>query len=189
MAHVSQTITPTPTITLFGDVPNQENNFLPRARVRYQGNSTVTAKGAGDTKTLDLDVVLPQNYAYAINQVFIRIGSFGNSDSSNYDDLGLGLVQSEVPGTSLANIQLSSPGNTIVDDDGSVKIWTLIPNFCDLIYNQLGNTPQLTFTLNDTDGVNASAQMSCVFWMTFLQYDIRQVDKVRVNAPMPVRSC
>lgn len=189
MAHITQTITQAITrIQPFADLPPTENNIYPRRRLIAQSSTTITAKDALDTKTIDIDVTLPVNFAYALDQLYIGLGAGGNLDVDNYEPLALCTLQFSNAALSDVFFSMESPGITFQDLDGSRQTYSVSPTqkFSELFSNQIGLAPTLSIALNDRDAVNLTAALNLRFYASFLQYDIRQVDQVVVNAPMPV---
>ena len=194
MAEVTQTIVPVATNVSFDDVPTGENNIYPRGKICFQGQNSVTLKGAGDVKTLLVDFNLPPNFAYAIDQLILNLESATSAtDPDQYDDLALLQVNhfSSVSGTTaITRIPLLSNGVQLMNNQSdSIKTWQTRPSvgdFKEVFHSPSGAAPLLIAQLFDTDGVGATAALTLRFYLTFLQYDIRQVNKVAVNSPMPV---
>lgn len=190
MAHQTQAIAQTITrIQPFADRPMDENNIYPRRRLIAQSSTAITAKDALDTKTIDLTLTLPPNFAYALDQLFARLGSATSIDSDNYTNLAFCSLDFTVgPIAEDVFFTLESPGDVIDDVDGAAKMYALAQEqrFTEVFFNQAGVSPVMVVSMNDIDAVNNTDALNLRFYASFLEYDIRQTDDVVVNAPMPV---
>lgn len=186
MANTTNTFTPGSTIQQFSGLVLNSNNIYPRARVIFDSAETITAKGAGDTRTLFTEFSLPVNFAYIIDQLTLAVNV---NDSNNYDNNGLLTVNNDQVGSDNAVLPLLSEGFAYADNQATeIKVYRLINPFGEIIYNQDGGAPLVEAKLFDDDGTNATGAGSLNLYVSFLQYDIQQVQNVAVNAPMPVRS-
>ncbi len=190
MAEVTQIIAPAVdrTVPFSGRPPGvDENNIYPRARVIFENTTEITAKGAGDTKAVTLNLDLPANFYYVVDSFYVGIGDIANNDSDNYETSALQTYNIEAQAN--GDIFTSVVGVLAqLDAGGQIMCFRRRdPAFSEIFGNQMGISTRLSTVFNDSDGVNASAAMDCFTYATFLQYDVRQADMVRVNAPMPVR--
>lgn len=193
MAQVTQTITITPEApTPFSGVPgvSDPNNVFPRARITFKDKTTITSKGAGDTKTVRYNMDLPANFAYRLDQAVVLIGDTSSTDADNYDNLGFVNILLDSPFSSIdMGMQLLSQGNTPFSAGvaGTGKYWNILDKWGELFYSPTGSAVRVSAFVNDTDGVNASAALSDgLVFFSFLQYDIEQANYVVANAPTPV---
>lgn len=190
MAHQAQSITPTPNIQLFNRPPTiqAEETYLPRGRVIFSQDDTITAKNAGDTNQIQYLLNLPVNFGYVPE--FFSLGLFfpTDADAANYEQWGQLAFQWTNPAVDTdTNVFLRSEG-TIGAPTNRGRIFTPVTHLCEPFKAEFPNT-RLIAICQDTDSVNATAAGTANLYATFLQYDIRQLDDVRVNAPVPVRVC
>lgn len=186
MPNVVTTLQPNPKPQVFAGLPSGSNNIYPRARIIFEGGVTVPAKGAGDTSTMKCQINLPVNFAYALDESVVSVGSGSTTDAANVDNLGYVEIYD---GTAMfqSYIQLKAQGESLSGNaNGSLKIFNAVESFHELIFNRNGSAPFLTSWIYDqAAGATGSFTLRCYF--SFLQYDIDQVTEVAVNAPMPVR--
>lgn len=186
MAHVTQSVGLSPSdVTPFAGRPASENNIYPRSRIVFKNSTQVSAKGAGDTKSLITNISLPQNFYYVIDSFFQTIGSSTSNDADNYELQGL--LDYKFTDGSSSNLFTGMTGVIALEhQSGQWLNFSRSVPFCEVWGNQLGNVPVISTIYNDTDGVNASSALTLITYCSFLQYDVRQADKVTVNAPLPV---
>lgn len=185
MAAVSQTITPTATVQYFGRF--NADTDQPRGRVIFSDKTTITAKIAGDTKKLDINITLPRNFAYACDQFFLTLYDT-TADVGHYNTIGVQTLQYTDPNTvNDVFAALKSPGlSGFSDAPGSMATWVVDKCFSEVFYSRNNEGVAIKNSLFDNDGVNASAQMTLNTYASYLFYDINQVNDVNVNAPTPV---
>jgi len=189
MAEVTQTITLVPLRTVpFSGRPrgDQLNNIFPRARVIFQDSTNVTAKIAGNTNRVILNLDFPPNFYYAFDTWLVTIGRSISNDADNYETVALQLLNFEDPANSIA---FASVIGELAQEDagGQWMCWRRRePHFSEVFGNQDGLGPRIQTTFNDSDGVNATALLTAITYASFLQYDVMQADMVDVNAPRPV---
>jgi len=190
MAAQTQTINLLPTdISTFAGVPVDPASFAPNARVVFNGIQSITAKSAGDTNRLEVGLLLPQNNAYILDQLFIEIADASADGLDHYSNLGAAQLQFMDPGNQTdVMVNLVSQGSIVAGTAGTRKIW--IPCqarfFSEVFYSRTGAGPRCYMYFYDTDGVNATGTLSMNYYASFLQYNVEQTVNVAVNAPAPV---
>ncbi len=186
MAALSQNLTPAPTITLFAGIPQGSNNIFPRARVKFEDRTAITAKLTANTNTVKYTLSLPANYAYRLDQASLEIGIGSATTADNFEVLGSAFLEF---GVGVANMAMLFQSQGVVSNTsvaGQSMIWTVPEPFGEVFFNQEGLAPTVTVRVFDnTSGAATDAQNARFYW-TFLQYDIQQVLDVAVNAPLPV---
>lgn len=187
MANATQTITPTGVAQPFSGRPPQldENNIYPRARILFKNQTTITAKDALDTKTVTLVHNLPQNYYYTIETFQVQIGLATSLDADNYDLQALQTANFNTAGAN--DWQQALQG--VLAFQNVAGVWACFRNLLPDFGEVMPSLPcEINTFFNDLDAVNLSSALTCVSYVSFLQYDVMQSDMVRVNAPMPVTS-
>lgn len=192
MAVQTISITPNLAVTPFSGRPvgTDEKSYLPRAKVEFQANNaSIAAKTIGNTLTANVTCELPVNYAYVLCGIHVEVGSTTDMTSDAFQDNGYGQLN---PDTTVTNDRLYFP----IVSDGPInlgatdrKVWYPKNTPGNVILNFAGNSPTLFMQLYDDVTAAGAAARSMYFTATFLQYDIRQADHVRVNAPIPTRLC
>lgn len=188
MAHSLQTITPTAAIQSFQGAQT-ELTYLPRSRIIFSGKATITAKNAADSKTVQIDMTLPQNFAYVMDSGFVSFYSGSAAGALNYSNLGSLELQWSTGTADEPDVieQIESKGEIGFEQSGTgaLKTWNRVHQFSEVMYNQSGAAVVANVGLYDTDAAGTPA-LTCKYYYSFLQYDIRQVTQVPVNAPTPV---
>ncbi len=189
MANITLTFTPDPDPFPFaGPDVGQENSFLPRGKVVFEGSEVITAKIATNTQLLILNLNLPQGYAYSLNQGALSL-LFPTDDASaaHYQDALVTFFPdgSGLPRISTAMGQSVQPANGVT---GSAAIYFPLSNYRDLFFNDNSNGPLVAINVTDNDAVDLTVVGTLFFCFSFLMYDISQVFDQVVNSPYPVRT-
>lgn len=190
MAHQTQSVIANSTLKSFQRPPTilAEETFLPRGRVTFRDITTITAKSAGDTKQFQYILKLPLNYGYVVEFLSLAVAFSSQADADNYNEFGQANLQFSNPGVvNDARVFVRSAGSAGSPTSVS-KIWTYASHMCEPFPAAVSPT-RMILNVYDTDGTNATGAATSELFATFLQYDIRQLDDVRVNAPAPVRMC
>ncbi len=193
MANVTQTLTLVGEPVPFSDVPPGENNIYPRARIVFQvRDSTITAKAAGNTNQLIIVADLPVNFAYVIDSLFCSVRFVLTADAENYNDRGTMGIQFTSPGGGNDVSTFVQSGGVGPSEDAAhfSKIFTQSQqaDFHEIFFSRsrTNAAARIAIRLFDEDGTNATAAGEFDAYISVLQYNILQADKVVVNAPMPV---
>lgn len=190
MAAQTQTLNLSPSSrTSFDDVPIAQNVYQPRGRIVFNSTATVTSKAAGDTKRLEINLQLPPNFAYTLDQFFFELSDSSSDGLDHYSNLGAAQLQFMDPGNATdAVIELVTQGSVVAGTGGTRKIWVPCNSrfFGEVFYSRTQTGPRVYLYFYDTDGVNATGALSLNYYASFLEYDIAQTTKVNVNAPAPV---
>lgn len=192
MAEQSVSITTSRSVSPFSGLPSfTENSYLPRGMISYQASgAAIAAKTLGNTMTVTTTCTLPENFAYSLTGLSILVDCTTAKDASQFDVVGYAQVENDNAAPITTFIELFSRGPVGVSSNaGDRLMWTPQSKWCPLMFNLTGNSPELQVVLTDNDTANAADARRCFFQADFLIYDIRQVTDVRVNAPMPVRTC
>ncbi len=189
MADVALAVTPALRTFPF-QVPGglvQQYTAVPKARLTFQAlDTTIVAKGIGDTTSITITCTLPPNFAYTFEYCQIEIVCLTDiSDADNFDDVG-GLEFGFGDGLGGRRSGLISSGFTgAAANAGSVKVWEPSNPYTPPVYNQVGNSPGIFAFLNDVDAANTvEGDLSVV--ISVLQYDLAQVFDYSINFPLPV---
>jgi len=188
MAAVAQTITATLAELQQFAGNRAEDSIYPRARVIFREAGNVNLKLAGNTNELTIRFVLPPNFAYTLDEFHVGIGSNATIDADNYSNLAIGDFRFTDGQTRDAMISITAPGDTPQTATGIHKIYSIdqANRFSQVFHNAQGASCEFLTFYNDTDGTNNTDALTAQIYASFLQYDIRQVEFVVVNAPQPV---
>lgn len=185
MAEVAIALAAVIDVEQFSGVPG--GGIYPRARLTARFSGSVAAKIASNTQHVTVTVTLPPNFAYVQDTSFFSLRSATvPSDVDHYINYGYFRVSRDGSETTTIG-NLVAPGLARFGDVGDgLKIWTIPQKFTDLIYNQTGGTPNVTYVLQDTEATDDTVVLTAAFNASFLVYDIMQATEVIVNAPQPV---
>lgn len=185
MAVVLDVVVAAFTRTPFIKIPdlNRELTAMPRSIVNFQVTSAaISLKPVGDTQELNVSIVLPTEFAYrlvALNgflqqnraQVWIDRGYLEITNGPR--GLALGATQ-EWP------VQLELTGR--IPSFTNAVIFRLLDAPTDILQSDKAVAPTIVFKAVNIDNTAASAGV-LNFMVTFLEYDIEQVQRFPVHWP------
>ncbi len=187
MANINLAVTPSPAPFPFHTVPGGELPYtaVPRGRVSFRvTNTTIAAKIATNTTSIQITNTLPANFAYIFEYAQIDV-NFDTPDAANYDVVGT-LVTQLGDGSGNRVSQMFSRGVAgFALNAGDQKSWEVFPIYSSPIYNLLQNAPAVILQVNDNDA-GATVEGSVNSYISFLQYDIDQIFNAALNFPLPV---
>jgi len=191
MAHNLITVTPPPQIVTFGGIEAvTDDSFFPRARISFVLGAALVAKAALDEQTCRFICNMPVNYAYVLDTVFVTVSSATVADAGNYNLVAnMRIIFDQDTSTNNVQEELVATASTGFGDAGvgSSLMYSRKPNS----YNEVfadptrGSAPEIRIYIFD-EAAGATGALTGDIYLSLLQYDIRQIDQVRVNAPMPV---
>lgn len=194
MALLNETIVPQPHIQVFTSFADLDPRFRgPRGCVEFNlaSNSiptgAIAAKATANQNVVEIDCVLPQNYAYALTYVSASIFFVDQEDADNYDTMAalINTFPSVGPGGNQS--ALIADGTQLSLNSLIIKTWRPTNKFSGLMLDRGGGAIISTFRFTDSDNGNATAAATMLFYACFLMYDITQALDVGVNASLPVR--
>lgn len=115
MATTTSTLEPDPEIVPYEGLtqPDRNQSLAPIGEVRYRVKSgVITAGGVGNDQTAIVICDFPQNYAYAIADVFVRIFTLANDAANNFDDQGELQFTDSIDSGALENTSVIAPINS-----------------------------------------------------------------------------
>lgn len=191
MANILIEATPEPRTFPFDVAPYAggilDKTALPRGRITFQILKTVIpAKIATNTTSINVENVMPANYAYVVEFATIQVNfPTSTSDAANFSANGIMQVRlGDALGTRRAG--LFSRGISPAElNAGSSQIWHPENYFPTPIFNLLGATPIVNLEVFDVDaGATVVGELNTV--VSVLQFDLEQIFNVAVNFPLPV---
>lgn len=195
MASLQQDFNP-PAISLpfAGPRTPADPGFHPRARYDFDVQAdAIDAKATANTNRLDITCTLPPNYAYVLDNIFIKATGTaavpGDADSTdNYESIAqcfLNLSNSRRQVMELFSHGSFTQGSAEADCG---KIWTPQSLTRQMGFNLTGNSMTVQIFIVDSDNSNATVAGTLNVHVSVLQFDIEQAYNVIVNAPVPVRT-
>jgi hypothetical protein len=196
MALQSVTIQPDPERVALSDLPpDLAESHIPRALIKFESVSSITAKTAANIMTLELRLLFPVNFAYVHCNSFLSVASPSEATADDFLDLGYGIQEPIASASPSYGFSLWSRGVATANAGatgptaGEWKSWYVDGMYGLPLFNRNGSQPRVRMFLNDTDAVNAAAARTLYATSTWFQFDIDQVTNWQVNTPTPVRQC
>ncbi len=164
---------------------------VPRGLIRFDTETSLTAKPVNDSYDLQLTCSLPNGFAYVLSQLSFRISV---DTASDFDAVASGRVFNGLPNVPTTNTQyaafnMSSVPDTVANDPtrvldyslGSLNDW--FPGPIVRSAEAIGHSFLLNYH-NSAAAVQAAG--SIFFHMSVYQYELNQAVRYPLNFPLPV---
>lgn len=189
MANIQTVFAPDPVLFGFTGLPGGaqlDKTAYPRQEVLFKIlDGDVTISGVGDTQDIAITCDLPQNFAYALSEIFLEIHG---DDVATWDVAALGILQDGTNVGRTMNLCFEGLGkNVMFNTSGSFGPLSRAYQFVSIPQVILVPTdaPSLKIKLgNDTTDQSA---MNINFVARLLMFDISQAHSAQVNTPIPIR--
>jgi len=182
MGIVTTSLTPTPAIfgysTLAGAVLDRSS--APRGEVVFsENNATITAGAVGDSQLVAVSMVLPQNYAYVLADLFFEMQAV---DQGDWDTEALCVINAT--DDQGLKFNLRSTGTSKFTSTLLARSYApvVLPKAI-LRPVGMGTSVSINVSNRNLDGLISGLTL----YARFLQYDIAQHHDVAVNLPSLTR--
>lgn len=161
----------------------QINSAIPLGLVIFNGTAEIAAKQAGDETSINLNLIMPQGFAYLLRNAMVRIKS--DDLVNEFEVNGLGRYTRSIPDT-VENcfFAMASPGNFSNQATTATKIYNPVVLSPKLL---LRPADSLLFRFADVDS-GATTAGDVAHYVEFYVFALDQIDRWQVNAPQPVIS-
>lgn len=198
MTNITTAVTPIPKVSIFS-IPGgtQPYSIVPRATVEYFSSITVPAKLAADQSQALFTLNLPENFVYRISEIRAWAQSAGSSDFADFSSTMRCLLSGGIGGTVIFGLQKAGdPGNSgssypltftsaTTDVEAQYALVGSLPGA--LVQSTQQVTGKLEVRWMDVSA-DATAIMTPILYVKFLQYDVDQATKFPIHTPVPVIS-
>lgn len=182
MALITTTITPPPQIFGYSTVSGAAiaDTNAPRGEVVFSANNEdITLAGVGDTQLAIMIMVLPQNYAYALVDLFLEMQAI---DQEDWDTHALCVINAtENQGL---KFNLESTGTSLFTGTLQARSYSA-PVLPKAVLRPVGMGTSVSINLSNR--VTNGAASGLTLYARFLQYDVAQHHDVAVNLPILTR--
>lgn len=165
--------------TLEGDLIQRSN--APRGEVVFStNNAAVTVAGSGDTQLLALTMVLPQNYAYVLVDLFLELQAL---DQTDWERDALCVINATE--MQALKFNLTAQGISTFTSGGIQSLSYHPHELPKALLRPVGSGTSMSINVRNMviDGLASGVTT----YARFLQFDIAQHHNVAVNTPLLTR--